>query len=201
MEKIHPLPCSTFYSATFYSLVKAIKVYEMPRPECHERQQSVQSCLAFSKYSKVQLNEFDESTPASLIRRVISMVYDALLIAALWMVAAAIVVIPAGTEIEPGNPVFQLYLLVVWYLYFAICWRVGGQTLGMKAWRIRLVTVDDQAPDWSRITVRFLMAGVSLASLGLGIVWVLFDRKCRSWHDMASGTRLVLLPRKRGRRN
>lgn len=126
------------------------------------------------------------------------MIYDALLVAALWMVAAAIVVIPAGTEIRPGNPAFQFYLLVVWYLYFAICWRVGGQTLGMKAWRIRLVTVDAQRPAWGRITVRFLFAGVSLACLGLGFIWTLFDREHRSWHDMISGTRLVLLPGKRG---
>lgn len=126
------------------------------------------------------------------------MIYDALLVVALWMVAAAVVVISAGTEIQPGNPVFQLYLLTVWYLYFAICWRVGGQTLGMKAWRIRLITIDDQRPGWGRITVRFLGAGVSLACLGLGFIWSLFDGEGRSWHDMASKTRLVLLPRKHG---
>lgn len=144
------------------------------------------------------MNESENLPPAGLSRRAASIIYDALLVAALWMVAAAIVVIPAGTEIQPGNPAFQFYLLVVWYLYFAIFWRVGGQTLGMKAWRIRLVAVDTQRPGWGQITVRFLFAGVSLACLGLGFIWTLFDRENRSWHDMISGTQLVLLPSKRG---
>ncbi|NBB93560.1 MAG: RDD family protein [Gammaproteobacteria bacterium] len=122
------------------------------------------------------------------------MLYDSLLVAALLMVAAALVVIPAGAEVASGNIAFQLYLLAVWFLYFAVCWR-SGQTLGMKAWRIDLVG-SGRKPEWHRLAIRFLMAGVSLLAAGLGFAWSLLDSSRRTWHDLASGTRLVYRPRR-----
>ena len=36
---------------------------------------------------------------------------------------------------------YTLYLLVVWFLYLAWCWRKGGMTVGMRAWRVRIRSV------------------------------------------------------------
>lgn len=122
------------------------------------------------------------------------MSYDALLVVAVLMIASMLIVIPAGDRIPSGNLAFQLYLLTVWFLYFAVCWRYG-QTLGMKAWRIEL-TADSRPSGWSRLTIRFLVAGLSLAAVGAGLAWSLVDRQGRTWHDLASGTRLVVRSRK-----
>lgn len=121
------------------------------------------------------------------------MSYDTLLVVALLMIASMLIVIPAGDRIAAGNLAFQVYLLTVWFLYFAVCWRYG-QTLGMKAWRIELAA-DTRPVGWSRLLLRFLTAVLSLAALGLGFVWSLFDRQGRTWHDLASRTRLVVRPR------
>lgn len=128
------------------------------------------------------------------------MTYDALLVVALMMVGAAFVVLPAGGEIAAGNVLFQCYLLTLWYLYFALFWQVGGQTVGMKAWRVAIRTEQGDRPGWRKTLVRFFMAFVSLAPAGLGFFWSLFDRQRRSWHDLASGTRLIVLPSNRKRR-
>jgi uncharacterized RDD family membrane protein YckC len=144
---------------------------------------------------RTSLKESNLQTAARLPRRLAAMTYDALLVLALWMVAAATVVIPMGDEVRPGNPLFQLYLLLVCYLYFAIFWRMGGQTLGMKAWRIRLVGIDGAKPSWLQTVIRFVTSILSLAAFGLGYAWSLFDRERRCWHDTASKTRIVLLPR------
>ena len=37
---------------------------------------------------------------------------------------------------------------------------------------------------------------LSAACVGLGYLWCLFDRDKRYWHDILSGTRLVLLPKR-----
>jgi uncharacterized RDD family membrane protein YckC len=79
--------------------------------------------------------------------------------------------------------------------YYGLSWRRGGQTLGMRAWRLRLVHASGQVPPWRAVLLRYLVAGVSLGAFGLGFLWSLWDPQRRSWHDLASGTRLLRLPR------
>jgi len=127
------------------------------------------------------------------------MTYDSLIVIALLIVAAAIVVIPANSEIRPGTLWFQIYLLIVWWGYFAACWNLGGQTVGMRAWRVRLVTENGRRIGWAATALRFLVAWVSAAALGLGFLWSLFEPRRRCWHDLAASTRLVVTPRQRKR--
>jgi len=132
--------------------------------------------------------------PCGLIRRLASMAYDGLLLVALWMIAAALVIIPTGREIEPGSAIFQLYLLAVAWVYLAVCWRLGGQTLGMKAWRIHLV--GNRRPiSWGTTLVRFVVALASLLCFGLGIFWAIFHPRSATWHDLASNTFLMVEPK------
>ncbi len=133
-----------------------------------------------------------QATPklCGLLRRLTAMIYDGLLLVGLWMIAATIVVIPLGSEVNASNPVFQLYLLVVAWAYFAISWR-GGQTLGMKAWHIRIQGTQ-QPISWLTSLVRFVVAIASLGTLGLGFAWSLIHPQRKTWHDLASGTQLVV---------
>jgi uncharacterized RDD family membrane protein YckC len=82
----------------------------------------------------------------------------------------------------------QAFILVVFAAYFLRCWLRGGQTLAMKAWRIRLV---DIAP--GKALLRFLYA-VILVPTGLSVLWVFFDKDRQFLHDRLAGTRLVLVP-------
>lgn len=134
-------------------------------------------------------HETTPSRPCGLLRRAAAMIYDGLLLLALWMVAAAIVIIPLDGAIAAGNTLFQVYLLLIAWLYFAICWR-KGQTLGMKAWRIRLVA-DQPVMSWITTLVRFTVALASLLCFGLGFFWSVFHPRRATWHDLASGTFLV----------
>ncbi|MFW5815652.1 MAG: RDD family protein [Wenzhouxiangella sp.] len=133
----------------------------------------------------------------ALPRRVAAIVYDSLLIVALWMAATAAVVLLRQSEIEPSSLAFQLYLLAVAWLYLAICWR-SGQTLGMKAWRIRLVG-NTQPIAWSTTVIRFVVAMVSLAAFAIGFLWSLFHDQRATWHDLASDTRLIVTPRSKSK--
>jgi uncharacterized RDD family membrane protein YckC len=127
------------------------------------------------------------------------MIYDGLLITALLMVAAAVAVIPLGSEVGAGTIWFQLYLLIVWWAYFAICWHFGGQTVGMRAWRLVLVTERGSYIGPAAAGLRFIVAILSTAAIGLGFLWSLFEAERRTWHDIASATRLVVIPKQRER--
>ena len=86
---------------------------------------------------------------------------------------------------------FSLLLLAVSYAYFAFSWRRGGQTLGMKCWRIRVVDEHAGGPlTWRQTRVRFAVALLSWAPLGLGYWWALTGAR-RTWHDRASHSTLV----------
>jgi uncharacterized RDD family membrane protein YckC len=70
-------------------------------------------------------------------------------------------------------------------LYFLWCWLRGGQTLPMKAWKIRLVEVTP-----AKALLRFVLALVLVPS-GVSILWAVLDRDRQFLHDRLAGTRLV----------
>jgi len=64
-------------------------------------------------------------------------------------------------------------------------------TVGMRAWRVNLVSTDGSIISWPKCLLRFSLGSFSLAALGLGFAWALFDQKKRTWHDIAAHTLLV----------
>lgn len=142
------------------------------------------------------------STPG-LGRRLAAIAYDSLLVLALWFAAGALALaISGGRLTAPDRPVwllmaFRAALLIATFVFFGWFWTHGGQTLGMRAWRLQLTRRDGGPVNWKQAGLRFLAALLSAAPLGLGYWWVLLDREQRSWHDRLSGTSLRLLPRER----
>jgi uncharacterized RDD family membrane protein YckC len=135
----------------------------------------------------------------SLPRRLAAMLYDSVLVFGLLFAALTLLTIPAqlwfGFEVSGASPWTRIYLLAVAALFHLGFWTHGGRTLGMQAWRLRLVSLDGGRVSWRAATIRYLVALVSLAAAGLGFWWSLFDRERRTWHDLASRTRLVVEPR------
>jgi uncharacterized RDD family membrane protein YckC len=137
--------------------------------------------------------------PAGLLRRLAALAYDSLIVLALWLTAAVpFVWIAHGA---PQGPLmrlsFQMYLLAIAFAFFGWFWVHGGQTLGMRAWRLRVVDNDGRAVTWTQATKRFAAAILSLLCAGIGLLWVMHDRERRAWHDRLSGTRVVVLPKRR----
>jgi uncharacterized RDD family membrane protein YckC len=132
---------------------------------------------------------------AGLFRRLVAALYDWLLVIALMMVASVPLVAPTDEAITPGNSLYRFALVVLTTAFFTGFWTRGGQTLGMRAWRLRLVTADGSKVSFARALLRFACACVSAMPCGLGFIWMLFDREQLSWHDRWSGTRIQLLPK------
>ena len=135
-------------------------------------------------------------TYCRLPRRLLAIAYDALLLAGV-LFAATFAILPfsGGIAIQPGNPLYLFFLTTIAYLYFAWPWLHGGQTLGMRAWKIRLVRASGDAPRIRETLLRFAGALLSLLPLGLGFLYALADRDGRALHDFLSGTRLIRVDR------
>jgi uncharacterized RDD family membrane protein YckC len=136
-------------------------------------------------------------TPASFTLRVLAALYDALPVLALWFFATLLALALTGGALDvhllPHKLLVQALLLAVTGAYFVISWRRGGQTIGMRAWRLRVVRSDGKPLDTRQALVRFCVSVVSLAAVGLGFWWALFDAQGRTWHDLAAGTVMVRL--------
>lgn len=160
---------------------------------------------------------------AGLFRRLAAMSYDLLLMVALWFVATfAMLPLTGGEAILASRQgvlghFYHALLLLIAVAYFGVCWTRGGQTLGMKAWRIRLERMDGQSPAWGDALIRFTTGAASillgifglwrlrspgwtssdLAGLALllpllaNLSWIAFGGAGRSLQDLVGGLRVV----------
>lgn len=146
-----------------------------------------------------RFSQLDDCWPAGLWRRLVAMVYDTLVLMAVWMLVGFIAVALNGGEASE-SPLFHSALLLVTFAFFAFFWLRGGMTLGMQAWRLRVQTEDGRPITLVQCLVRFIAALVSLAAFGLGYWWILFDNQKRSWSDLASDSRVVVVPKSKAKR-
>ena len=135
-------------------------------------------------------------------RRFAAIVYDTFLLAALWMIATM-----AMTLVAPNHPIVLRF--VVFWIGFAFLgwfWTHGGQTLGMRAWRVRVERFNGEPIHIATALLRY-MAGLAPIVLALycvsisgwiaspialaGFIPCAFDARKRALHDLVAGTQLV----------
>ncbi len=128
------------------------------------------------------------------MRRFGGMVYDAMILIALWMITLFVLV-----ALNNGNAVtgygIQALLFLETFFFFAWFWREDGQTVGMMAWRMRVVSNNGAPLTLTQITTRFAGACLSGICLGLGYFWILVDPDRRSWGDIMSDSHVVVEPK------
>jgi uncharacterized RDD family membrane protein YckC len=130
--------------------------------------------------------------PAAIWRRVAALCYDLLLLTAIMVCFTLVVLgIRVGNPVPPGSWWFPLCLLTIAAAFFSGFWAHGGQTVGMRTWRIRVVRADGGALTLPQALARFTAGIVALLPAGLGLWWSVFDAAKRGWHDRWTGTRVV----------
>lgn len=134
--------------------------------------------------------------PATLPRRLAAATYDALLLLALWVIVTLFDVIARDALHLPAHPrLLQVLLFLVGLGFFGWFWTHGGQTLGMRAWRLRVRRGDGGPLRWPIAALRYACAWVSWGAAALGILWSLGDPRRRCFHDIVSGTEVILIPK------
>ena len=131
-------------------------------------------------------------TPTGIPRRLGAFFYDLLLIMSLWMVTLWAWILINDGEAIYGSLV-QLVLMMEFIAFYIYCWTRTGQTLGMRAWKIKIVDVDGENPTLKQSIVRLIVLPVSWSVFGLGFFWFYFSKTQQTWHDRFSRTFTVKL--------
>lgn len=150
------------------------------------------------------------ATPEALIlRRLLALFYDLWPALALWMLLSALFNLGyylAGHGerdiLKTGSVLGVLLWVCCWLItgaYAVGSWARGGQTLGMRPWRLRVIGTGGVAPTRAQLIKRYLVGTLSLLLGGLGFWWAWFDRERLTWHDRVSGTRVVQVPKRQPR--
>lgn len=151
----------------------------------------------------------DSFPRAGFFRRIAAMIYDLLVAVAVAMCAGLVYMLIILISFENGlipkqgfehfmdffqqsvlfKTIAQIWVgawIIGFFLWF---WRNGGQTIGMRAWRLRLFSTTDNPMGYGRALLRIL------ASMGgLGTLLVLFDVKNKqSLQDRLAKTEMLVL--------
>ncbi|MFZ2727623.1 MAG: RDD family protein [Methylococcaceae bacterium] len=122
-------------------------------------------------------------------RRLAAMLYDfLLLIAVLFLATALLLPFNAGQAFTHQQVFYPVYLLIVSFIFYGWFWTHGGQTLGLRAWKLKVLTINQQPISWRLALLRFCTALISWSFFGLGFLWMLIDKDKRAWHDRLSKT-------------
>ena len=141
------------------------------------------------------MNPLNNATHPGLFRVLAAMFYDAWLVVALILLGTTVDTLIrhalTGSGSEGNHLLLQLYLVLAPAAFFVGFWTHGGQTLGMRAWRIQVRSLAGGPITTRQAILRYSCAGLSWLAGGLGYGWILLDPQSRSWHDRLSGTCLV----------
>ncbi|MFN3712708.1 MAG: RDD family protein [Alcanivoracaceae bacterium] len=148
--------------------------------------------------------------PAPLWRRLMAMFYDGLLLVAVWFAAAGVLVwlypktglpmddvngVEVPTRLALQGLLFPLLLLITWGFY-AWFWTHGGQTLGMRAWKLLSRDIHRRPMSLLQTVSRFLAGCASTLLLGIGWLMALLPAR-QTLHDSLSSTETVVVPKAR----
>lgn len=137
----------------------------------------------------MKINFHSKNQSAKLWRQLAAMLYDSLLIIAILFVGTAIALIFNDGKAIISNHCYNLFLFILIFIFYGWFWTRSGQTLGMKVWKIRLISQLEEQPGWTACALRLIFACISVACFGLGYWWRLF--KPYTWHDYLSRTRII----------
>ena len=147
--------------------------------------------------------------PATLFKRLLAIVYDLLLLIAIAFTLGVIMSILTTFILNNGNAITEahpyyllnqflilLTIFIAGLIFYGWFWTHGGQTLGMKTWRLQLIAINSDKVSWEMAIKRYFAALVSWSAFGLGFIWSIFDNKKRCWHDILSASQLIQLDKK-----
>lgn len=126
--------------------------------------------------------------PVGVPRRLGALFYDAILLIAILLLATALALAVTKGQLDSHGLAFRAYLLAIIFGFYAWFWTHGGQTLGMRTWRIRVERLDGTTIRWWQALIRLAIA---MVTLGIGLLWTFWDPDRRALYDRVAGTRVV----------
>lgn len=140
------------------------------------------------------MHHFESAPRPGMLRRLACMCYEAIILTAVILIGLVLphTVLGALAHRAASATALWSHFFILLLAYFGWFWTHGGQTLPMKTWRIRLISMGGGTVRPTQALLRYLLCWPSLLLLGLGIVWAGLDRDGQFLHDRLAGTRLIV---------
>ena len=131
---------------------------------------------------------------AGFFKRVFSLIYDSLVVIGIMLSLSLLLVLINGGSTEENKFASLIQFLIItfsgpcFYTYF---WLANnGQTLGMQAWKIQLIS---QKKDLSvaLCLLRCFVSIISFLILGMGYFLILIHKENRSLSDLLTDTQII----------
>jgi uncharacterized RDD family membrane protein YckC len=82
-------------------------------------------------------------------------------------------------------------VIILWAYSIGLTLRYGA-TLGKMAFGLQVVSQDGSMLDWSTVFIREIVGKIiSTASLGLGFLWISWDKDKQGFHDKIANTLVI----------
>ncbi|MGZ8271494.1 MAG: RDD family protein [Methylophilus sp.] len=129
-----------------------------------------------------------------LIKRLIACVYDALILIAIWMLVTWFYIISFG-EVSSTyqRSSLQLFLWLSAGVYFIFSWYKGGQTMALKAWKMKIVSHANTDLSFKVCFLRYALASVLIMLFGSTLFWAFLDKDRLFLHDRLLKTKCIQL--------
>ncbi len=126
---------------------------------------------------------------SGILKRIASMFYDLLIVCSILMLyTSLLVLLNSGLPIDSGCLAYSASLLMVTFMYFFMSWQRLGQTLGMRAWKIKIMDSSFSLPTRKMCAIRFITSIPSIGMFAIGIIWSYLPGKENTLHDDLSKT-------------
>ncbi|VUD68992.1 hypothetical protein TDB9533_04355 [Thalassocella blandensis] len=148
-----------------------------------------------------------ELPTASVLKRMLALGYDLFILVAISMAYSAIatIIMALAMHIDAKDylpmqkgPWFLIGWVLTIVIFYWFFWHRAGQTVGMKTWRIKLISQKHAATHVGvthlQCFIRILTGPFSLVFFGIGYMWQWIDKEKLTLHDRLSNTRVVQLP-------
>ncbi|MDP9015031.1 MAG: RDD family protein [Pseudomonadota bacterium] len=132
-------------------------------------------------------------------RRFAALIYDSFLLFGLLMIFTGIIVLFTPRAVLPETYgaweyLYRAGLVGVIAAYYILNWMRSGQTLGMRAWRLRTVTDTGKPLSGRAAVLRFAYGTLAWPPAALGVLWLYVDPDHLAIHDRLSKTRVIRTP-------
>tara|TARA_Y100000768_G_scaffold365264_1_gene326401 strand:+ start:348 stop:764 length:417 start_codon:yes stop_codon:yes gene_type:complete len=133
---------------------------------------------------------------SGFFRRIFSLLYDCFAVLGIILSLTLLLVLLNGGAPEEGSiaDLLQLFITVLsGPVFFSYFWLANdGQTLGMQAWKIKLISEE-------RLSIRICLLRCAFSTFsflffGLGYLYILINKEKKSLADIVTKTRVIRIP-------
>ncbi len=131
--------------------------------------------------------------PTPIYKHIFAFVYDIFpVVGMLLLTSFAVLLLRNGQEVPRNTWWFDVLLGMEIAFYYIYSWKIGGQTLGMRAWKMKIIPNDKQQRTltWWQAIGRFAIGIVSCIG-GIGVFWKLFSHDNLTWMDKVSDSQTL----------